>query len=358
MENLGGTRSSPQQYETLNGIEKLKWLARKFEESKCTTEDDKIEVGILPETPAPNVIYHGCRGNWSPRRRQHRRFKQDVKQRYLPLEDNALPPLFFPSFTQQNDNIGPVITAAEVLPRPNATLKSDWRPACAAGSKSSTSISPTPNTEPETAATSLILPVLQELHRLKTIINAHNREKEHNCVRSLSEDAGGVQTSEEMSGSEDSHINGEIRAGGCGVSNALTESEDVVTATEYSGEQDNAVSDIFRRRVEIEDPSGQGKSDYRKEEHVFSLKGVPGNSNEDVCETRKRFVELRESPSPKWDPPPLPISRIRHGEDHESPSSPPTRIHVGINPFYQRGFQPLKLFEVRNFFKQGRANGN
>ena len=357
MENLGGITPSPQQCETLNGIEKLKWLAQKFEETKCTTQDNKNDDGIQPETSAPDVKYHGCRGNWSPRRRRHRRFKRDAKQRCLPHGDNILPPLFFPSLNQQNNNIGPAITAAEVLQRPNTALGSDWRSACAAGSKYSTlvpAISPTPNSEPEIAATSLILPVLQELHRLKTIINAHNREKERHFVQSHSEDPGGVQTSDDMSGSEDGHTNGEIRGNDSGISNAMTESENVVTATEYSGEQDNAVSDIFSGRVDIKDSSGQGKSDNRKEEHLFSSKGLPGNSNEAVCETGKVSVGFRESPSPTSDPPPVTISRIWHGEDHESTSSPQEQIHVGINPFYQYGFQPFKLLEVRKLFKQER----
>lgn len=350
MDDLGGIHSSAQQCETLNGIEKLKWLARKFEESKCTTQDDKID-SVQPETPAPNTAHHGCRGNRSSRRRQHGRFKRDTKQRYLP-HGEALPPLFFPSLTQQNNNIGPVMAAAEVLQRPNATSRSDWRSACAVGSKSSTfapSVSPMPSAEPQIAATCLILPVLQELHRLKTIINAHNIEKERNAMHSHPEEPGGVQTSDDMSMSstEDGHTSCEVRGGNFGdVSYGLTESEDVVTAIKCSGVQYTGVEEIFCHKVDVEDPSGQGESNNQKKDHFLSSKDLPGDSNVAVCETGIGSVELRESSSPKSDPPPLPISRICHGEDHESPSSPPEQIHVGINPLYQHGFQPFKLLEV------------
>ena len=361
MENLSSIHLSPQQRETLNGIEKLKWLAKKIEETKCTSQDEKLDVRLQSETSAPSVTYQGSEGLWSPRRQQLGRFKGETKQLYLPHGDPTLPSMLFPSFTQQNNNIRPLISVAEVLPPSQAVSGPNWKSPCVVASKYSNlvpSTSHAPNAETNISKTSVILPVLRELHRLKTIINAHSRESELSFVHSHTEGPGGVKTSDELSGSEDGHTSGESRGGDLGISSPVTESGSIVNATEHSEVQECAVSDIFNNRINIENPSRQWINDDQKEGHLNSLKGLEDNSSEAVCGTGKESVRLRESASSNGDQQQsVLISRVCFGKEevhNDSTPSPHQQINMGTNPFNQHGFQPFKLLEVRKLLKENK----
>ena len=334
MEDVGEPRTPPQQCEDHpNGVGKLKCPTGNFERRQ--NKDCNIGVGV-PDRSAPKVntaiTYQSCREKsgrelWTPLKR-HRRLKLDAAQ----LPDDALPSaILFPQIFQQQNNVRPITSAMEaepLFPKPDVS-KSAFHSTCIADSKPSMlvpSISPSRNAEP-TVSGSYILSVLQELHRLKTIFNGNNSEEVRNGPeQSLPENAGGAQTSDDLSESGDSHSN--------------DASMEVTEAGEEICTREQANIETFSLRVSEEEAPGKMTCANRLHGRHFSVSR--NDSNEGLCETEEGTkVHLH-----KFESSTTPILKKCRGEDQPSPSSP-TQIHVGINPFYHHGLQPFKLFEVR-----------
>ena len=344
MDNLGDSSKSLKQCDTLEGVVKLQWLAQKLKETKSMPQEHNININIHPETYAATVTRHSCKGYWSPQRRKHHSLKGDAKQLCWPRGHNTSPPSLL-QFTEQKSNMGPVTSAAELLQQPNDVSESEWKSNYAEGGlRYSTCIPTISSVVPERAATSIILPVLRELHRLKSIINTHSRMKDKNILHEDSEVPGEAPAVNDMSRSEEGNLQCEISDKECEKLYALAKLVDKAKAC--NAEQDNAFSDIFCRKAYANESSRQGVKTNMEEEQLFSFQSLPENSNEAPCNGRKQSVQVTDSPTPGSDLLPVSISRRSNDEDHE-PTSPSQHIHVGHNPFYHQGFHHLKILEVR-----------
>ena len=304
------------------------------------TQEDNINMGIHPETFAATVTHHSCKGYWSPQRWKHHSLKGAAKQICWLKGHKASPPSLLP-FTEQKSKMGPVITAAELLRRPNGISESEWKSNYAEGGRTSIS-----SVVPERAGTSIILPVLRELHRLKSIINTHSRMKDENILHEDSEVPGEAQVVNDMSRSEEGDLQCEISDKECGNLNALAKLVDKAKA--YNAEQENAFSDIFCRKAYTNKSSGQGVKMNMEEEQLFSFQSLPESSMEALYEGKKQSDQVVDLQTPGSELQPVSIPRRSHDEDHE-PTSPTQHINVGNNPFYHQGFHHLKILEVRDY---------